>query len=1042
MSLTGLAVRKSRAVMVLGVFIVVAGGVSYVTLPREAAPDVKIPYMIVTTVYPGVAPEDIEGLVTRRIEQELKSLKDVKEITSSSAESVSSIAIEFEPEVDLDYALQRVKDKIDAARPDLPAEVEEPVVTEIDFENMPILNVILTADYDLVRLKPVADAFADEFETIAGVLEARVDGALEREVQIQVDPARLAKYNLSPFDVASAVQAEHVSIPGGTIDIGSSTYTVRVPGELRDPYGFGALVVTAGPEGPVYVRDVADVEFGFEERQTISRYNGRPCITIGVTKRAGENIIRIADEVKRIIAARQPALPRGTEVTIQGDVSKWIRIMILDLENNIYSGFVLVALCIFAFLGLRNSLFVASAIPLSMLITFAVLQLAGVTLNFIVLFSLIMALGMLVDNAVVIVENIYRHRSLGKGPIEAAVSATDEVAAPVVASTLTTVAAFVPMLFWPGIMGEFMKYLPITLITVLGASLFVALVINPVLCARFMRVRPGDQERFTGGSGWYYRVVLAAYERVLRLAAGRPATTLGLAAAALVLSLAAYGLFGHGVEFMPQTDPDSMWITIEGPTAQRLEATDAMAAQLEQAVAAMPDVTGIVANVGVSASASGLGVGMASANEARIYLDLKDFAERQQPSLRTYEQWADRVKFITGAAVELHKEENGPPVGEPVEIQLSGDDYLTLGRLAQEVRGLVQDVPGLIDLRDDFESSKPELAVRVDREKAAVLGLNTRDVAQAVRTAVSGLDAGDFRVGEEEYDITVRFAPRFRQSLADLDRIFIAHEGRQIPLSAVAEYGTAAGFGTIRRADLKRVVTITGKNHGRLASEVLAEVRARLRNHPLPPGYGLRYRGQDEEQNKAARFLLQALAVALFAIALIIVAQFDSLKVMLIIMASVVLSTIGGLWGLLINGMPFGVIMTGIGIISLAGVVVNNAIVLLDYTGKLRERGLPKFEAVVEAGRTRFRPVILTALTTVVGIIPLGVGWSFDFYSLRFAAGGSSAQWWAPMAVVIIYGLSLATVLTLVVVPSMYMLLGPGDEAFEQRRTGASADLL
>ncbi len=1031
MSITRIAVNKPTTVMVLTVFIVVAGFTSYLTIPREAAPDVNIPFMIVTTVYPGVAPEDIESLVTRKIEQELKTLRNVREITSNSSESVSIIAVEFEPSVDLDNALQQVRDKVETAKRHLPADADEPVVTEVDFENMPIINIILTADYDLVKLKRVADMFADDFEAIPGVLEARIAGELEREVQVNLDPARLQQYNLSIFDVVNTIRSEHITIPGGAMDLGDYVYSVRVPGEIKDPYAFADLVVTANHQGVVYVRDVAEVEYGFKDRQTISRFNGEPCITISVTKRSGENIIAIADAVRDIIEERKPFLPHGTRVDIQGDFSKWIRVMLADLENNIISGFIMVVLCIFAFLGLTNSLFVAAAIPLSMLISFGVLHAMGITLNFIVLFSLIMALGMLVDNAIVIVENIYRHRGLGKGAVQAAVEATEEVASAVAASTLTTVAAFAPMLFWPGIMGEFMQYLPITVITVLFSSLFVALIINPAFCARFMKMDEKGQDRFTSGSGFYTRVVVGNYERLLRLASGRPKTTMSLAFGWLLVSIALYSVFGQGVEFMPEVDPDSMQITVEGPVGLRLEATDAIVRQLEEQARGIPDVTSMVTNVGVSGG-GGMVSAVATSNQARIYLDFVDFEDRSQSSLRTYNESIPLLEYVTGARVRLRKEETGPPVGEPVEIQISGDDFLTLGSIAQSVRETIGDVPGLVDLRDDFESSKPELRVRVDRDKAAVLGLNTQDVAMALRSAIHGMEAGTFRVEEDDYDITVRFAERYRRQPADLDRIFLFTEGRQIPLSAVADFGTAAGFGTIRRADLRRVVTITGTNYGRLANDVLTDVRARLEDLELPAGYTLSYRGQDEEQQAAAAFLSRALVLALFIIAMILVSQFDSLVVTLIILSSVVLSTAGALWGLLIAGMPFGIIMTGVGIISLAGVVVNNAIVLLDYIGKLRTWGRAKQDAVIEAGKVRFRPVILTALTTVVGVLPLAVGWSFDFRTLRFAAGGSSSQWWAPMAVVIIYGLVVSTVLTLVVVPSMYMILGPSEEKYRK----------
>lgn len=1034
MSITGLSVKKSTTVIVLAIFLLVMGMVSYVSLPREAVPDVKIPFMIVTTVYTGVSPEDIESLVTRKIEQELKSLEDVKEITSSSSESISQIAIEFDPKVDLDTALQKVKDRVDAAKSELPDDAEDPIVTEINFENMPIINIILTADYDIVNLKDLADDLSDRFEAIPGVLSADVTGALEREVKIKIDPARLAAYNLSMNDVTSTIQSENVTIPGGTMDIGGFSYTVRIPGEIKDPERFKNLVITGSGHGPVYVRDVADVEYGFKDQATISRFNGKPSITVGVTKRTGENIISITDQIKKIIEEKQPSFPEGTHIAIQGDYSKFIRVMLGELDNNIVNGFFLVVLCIFLFLGVTNSVFIAVAIPLSMMITFIVLQLMGITLNFMVLFSLILALGMLMDNAIVIVENIYRHRNMGKSAMQAAIDATDEVAGAVTSSTLTTVAAFAPILFWPGIMGDFMKYLPITVIVALLSSLFVGLVINPVLCARFMKVKKEDMERFTSSSGFFHGKVMTEYEKLLRLATAKPKTTLAIAFGTLVFSVFCYGIFGKGVEFFPETDPDAMWIAVKGPVGQRLETTDALTRQLEATSGTFPDLETMVTNVGVSASSSGLGGGSNTANEARIYMDFVDFDKRSQSSLKTFQESVDKIKYATGADVELTKDEGGPPVGEPVEIQIAGDDYLTLGEIARGIRQKIKNTPGLVDLKDDFESSKPEILVTVDREKAGLLGLRTQDVALAVRTAVNGLDIGDFRVKEDDYDITVRFGEEYRRSLPDLDRVFIVNGGQQIPLSSVADFQTSAGFGTIRRSDLNRVVTITGSNHGRLANDVLNDIKRQLAGYEIPQGYTMSYRGQDEEQQDAAAFLGKALLVALFFIAMIIVSQFDSLVITLIIMSSVVLSTIGALWGLMIQRMPFGIIMTGIGIISLAGVVVNNAIVLLDYTEKLRMWGRTKYEAVIEAGKTRFRPVILTAIVTVVGVIPLASGWAIDVHTLKFVAGGSSTQWWAPMAIVIIYGLSFATILTLIVVPSMYMIIGTSDEKFHRHK--------
>ncbi|MCE5252296.1 efflux RND transporter permease subunit [bacterium] len=1031
MTLTGFALRKYTTVYVFIVLITIMGLVSYFTLPREAAPDVNIPFMIITTIYSGVSPEDIETLITREIEKELKNLKDVKEITSNSSESVSVIAIEFNPDVDLDFALQRVKDKVDKAKPNLPDEAEEPTVTEIDFENMPIINVVLTADYDLVKLKEVADDLSDEIETIQGVLEAKVNGALEREVQINVDPERLKDYNLGLGDITKTIMEEHVTIPGGNIDIGDNSYTVRVPGEIKNPYTFNDLVVTATSQGPVYIRDIAEVQYGFKDRTSIARLDGKPSISVSVTKRTGENIIHIADGVKEILKRREPSLPKGTHITVQGDMSKFIRVMVADLENNIFNGFILVMLCIFLFLGFTNSIFVAISIPFSMLISFIVLDLMGISLNFIVLFSLIMALGMLVDNAIVIVENIYRHRHTGKDALRGSEEATNEVAMAVTTSTLTTVCAFAPIIFWPGIMGEFMKYLPITVIITLLSSLFVAIFINPVLCYRFMKVK--DDATDSNGKG-LFKLVLGQYERLLTRAVTHPKITLGISFLILIITIGVYSVAGLGVELFPNSDPDSMYIDIKAPVGTRIETTDAIARQLEKTCAEFPDIENILTNVGVSTSSSGLAPGFDTSNEGRIYMDFVDFEKRSQPSLKTFNESVNKIKYITGAEVKLDKEENGPPVGEPVEIQISGDDFLLLGDLAKDIRNTIKDIPGLVDLKDDFESSKPEIRLVVDREKAAMLGISTMSVALAVRNAINGFDAGDFREKDEDYDITVRFAKQDRSSIPDLDKIFIFDEGKQIPLSSVAEFKPAAGFGSIRRADLKRVVTITGSNHGRLANDILTDVKAKLASYKLPSGYDIKYRGEDEASQEAGQFLVKAFVIAIFLIALVLVTQFDSLVLPFIIMTSVILSLIGVFWGLMISQLPFGIIMTGVGVISLAGVVVNNAIVLLDYTMKLRFWGRSKLEAVIEAGKTRFRPVLLTAITTIVGLIPLATGWAIDIHTFRFVAGGSSSQWWAPMAVAVIYGLTVATLLTLVVVPSMYMILGRSDQYFRDRQ--------
>jgi multidrug efflux pump len=1022
MSITGFSIRKHTTILVLVAFVIIMGIISYITLPRESAPDIKIPFMIISTVYVGVAPSDMENLVTRHIEKELKGISGVKQILSSSSEGFSLISVEFDPEVNLDVALQKVKDKVDRAKPDLPVDAEEPVVTEINLENFPIITINLTADYDLVKLRKVAKDLSDQFITIPGVLDAIVSGDLEREVQINIDPNRLKDYNLGLGDITKIIKNEHLTMPAGNMDIGDYEYTVRIPGELKDPESFKDLVVTAKNNNPVYIRDLADVQYGFKDRTTIARLNGKPCISINVTKRVGENIITITNKVKKIISEQEPQFPHGTHITIQNDRSKDIKIMVADLENNIISGLVLVILCIFLFLGFTNSFFIGVAIPLSMFITFSLLQAFGITLNFVVLVSLVLAVGMLVDDAVVIVENIYRHRQQGQGKEEAAEKATNEVAMAVSSSTITKVVAFVPLLFWPGIIGEFMYYLPLTVIIALSASLFIALVMNPVFCALWMKVNPKADNPFDPSSRGLYARFLRQYEKAVTKAVHYPRTTVTLAVVSLVLTFFMYGTFNKGVLFFPETDPDQMYINIQGPIGLRLDETDKMSQKLEKVAQALPDVTNITANVGVSTASTGLTSGGSTANEGRIYIDFKDFELRTHSTLATLNENKDKIKFLAGVDVSLNQEEHGPPVGMPVDIQVSGDDYLKLGEIARDIRTKIRNVPGLVDLKDNFEASKPEIKITVDRDKAALLGLNSFDIAGAVRTAINGTEISKYREAEDEYDITVRFEEKFRSAFPDLDKIYIFKDGKQVPLSSVASFETSAGFGTIHRTEMKRVVSITGQNHNRLPNDILNDVKKILAKYELPQGYGLKYSGADEEQQKAAAFLSRALIIALFLITMVLVAQFDSLRIPLIIVSSVILSFMGVLIGLMIHSMPFGVIMTGIGIITLAGVVVNNSIVLLDYTQKLRARGMTKAEAIIEAGKVRLRPVMLTAICTIMGLIPMATGWAFDFHTFTFSVSGASSQWWASMAIAVIYGLGTASILTLVIVPAMYML--------------------
>jgi len=1029
LSVTDFAIKRAPAVFVLVLAICVAGISAYTSLPREASPDISIPVIIISTPYFGVSPADMETLVTQPIEKELKNIGHVKKILSSSAEGISSITIEFEPDTDIDNAMQKVRDKVDQARPDLPQDAEEPMIQEINFSNFPVMMINISGDYGLQKLKELGEDLQDKIESIPGVLSVTLTGGLEREVKINVDPAKLRYYNLAFKDVIDAIRDENLTIPGGSMELGSFKYLIRVPGEFQSTRIIGDIVLKVKKGRPIYLRDLAEVEYGYKDVTSHARLNGQQCVSLSVTKRSGENLIRMADEIKALIEREKGLQPPGTHFSITADASEDIRKMVDDLENNIISGLILVLLVLLAFLGFRTSLFVALAIPLSMLISFFVLQAFGFTLNMVVLFSLILALGMLVDNAIVIVENIYRHGEEGMPMLEASSRGTSEVTIPVIVATATTLCAFFPMIFWPGIMGEFMVYLPKTLIITLTASLFVALIINPVFCATLLKVKP---RAGTIAERDDHQPMVIAYRRLLKGALGRPALTLLISGAALVATMAVYGIYGKGVQFFPDTEPSKIFIDIEAPLGTKLAVTDKIVKEVEKEIGSDEDVKQYVASIGVSTGMFDAGGGDGGpANKARLAIDFADKDERHQSSEITAEEIRNRVSGITGAVIRVQKERHGPPTGPPINVELSGDDYKELGRLAAEAEKIIKETPGVVDFNSDYKTGKPEITVRIDREKAGLYGLSTKKVADTVRTAIRGTEASTYREFEEEYDITVRFREEARSSLQSIREIIVAHEGRQVPLDNIADVRFSSGPGNIMRKDLKRVVTLSAQVEGRLKTEALAEVQERLKSLNLKAGYSIGYTGEQEEQASAEIFLKKAFILALLLIAFLLVLEFNSVITASIILFSVVLSLIGVFIGLIVTGTPFGIIMTGIGVISLAGVVVNNAIVLLDYIIQLRQRGMSKRDAIITGGMTRLRPVLLTAVTTILGLIPMATGFYFDFKKFTWITGSESAQWWGPMAVAVIFGLAFATILTLVVVPVLYSVMEAVKERFK-----------
>ncbi|MFZ5766972.1 MAG: efflux RND transporter permease subunit [Thermodesulfobacteriota bacterium] len=1084
MIISDTAVRKSVAVMVLSLLIIVFGTYCYLTLPRESDPDISIPNVFISTEYRGVSPTDIETAITIEIEKKLKGIDGLKKIQSISAEGLSSINVEFVTGTDIDKAMQDVKDKVDEAKNELPRDLEnDPSVFEVNFSELPIVVFSLSGTCGLPCLKAIADDLEDAIEAIPGILAVDVTGGLEREIRVEVLPEKLAYYGLDISTFQQVVASENQNTSGGAIRMGDGRFQLRVPGEFRTPEEIYGLVLGTHDGQPVYLKDVARVVDGFKEETSRARLDGQAAVNLAVRKRSGENIIAISREIDRHIDKVRPSWPAGTAITKVMDKARDIDLMVADLENNILSGLLLVLMVIFLAMGLRNAIMVSLAIPFSMLLSFTVLSILGITLNMVVLFSLTLALGMLVDNAIVIIENTYRFMEQGASRFDAAKKATAEVAYPVIGSTLTTLGAFAPMLFWPGIMGEFMRFLPLTLIVTLTASLFVALVVNPAFASLFMKVtgtdRPAEGKTMEEVAAAVERPAeirgpwMRAYASTLAFSLRRPLSVILCSFAVLVLMMQGWLLvvgLEKPIEFFPDIDPAAMYVNLDVPEGADLEYIDRVLKRIELAVAgqsaadnptltpaaadyaeglrpkkhAKADGTPFVgpsdlANIrniyskGIVTASAGTAFDPNAPNHVGIrFLEMKD---RTASSNDTLEIIRQRIAAIPGAKLTIASAEEGPPTGAPINIEIAGDDFAVLGHLAGEVKNIVSRVPHVEDIRDDFVEGTPSVRVTVDRQKAALFGLSTDLIGFALKTAYNGLDVSSFREKDEDYDITVQLREVDRRVVDVLRELMIpTPAGTMVPLSTLATIEYGGSIGDITRINNERVVTVKANvDETRVPGPVArAQAEELLNKLPLPPGYRLTFTGEFEFQQESEDFLAKAFVVALLFIFLILVAQFNSISQPFIIMTSVVLSLGGAFLGLMLFRQPFGIIMTGVGVISLAGVVVNNAIVLLDYTNKLRERGMELTEAVVAAGATRLRPVLLTAITTILGLIPMVAGVSFDFHDMSIAWVSESSQWWRSMAVVVIFGLMIATFLTLVVVPTLYHLLAQLPE--KQRR--------
>ncbi len=1068
MIISDTAVKKSTTVAVLALVLIIIGGYCYKVLPRESDPDITIPNVFISTEYRGVSPTDIETSITIEIEKKLKGLDGLKKIQSVSSEGLSSINVEFVTGTDIDKAIQDVKDKVDEAKNSLPSDLEDdPSVFEVNFSEMPIVIYSLSGTCGLPCLKDLADDLKDDIEGVTGVLEVEVTGGLEREIRVEVFPEKLAYYGLSIGSFQTAVKSENTNTSGGNIRLGQGRFQLRVPGEFKTPEEIYGLVLTTHNGEPVYLKDVARVVDGFKEETSISRLDGREAVNISIKKRSGENIISISQAVDRIIDSDKATWPAGTEITKVLNKAKDIDAMVADLENNILTGLVLVLIVIFLAMGIRNAILVSMAIPFSMLLSFTVLYVMGITLNMVVLFSLTLALGMLVDNAIVIVENCYRFMEQGVGRVEAVMQATSEVAYPVIGSTVTTLAAFSPMMFWPGIMGEFMSFMPLTLIVTLSSSLFVALVINPAMASLFMKVKnppTGEAKSGADRAGAMERpaeirgFLLTSYSKLLTNALDKPVTVIATGFCILILMFQSWLLvvgLEKPVEFFPEIDPKGMYVNIDVPEGADLDYIDTIIQRIERAVAGVAEVDAPISplsalspkpyttpdgedysgpsdlenikNVymkGVISASAGSAFAANTPNHVGVrFVDLED---RRQSSHDTVSEIRQRIKNIPGGKITIANEEEGPPTGAPINIEIAGDNFAVLGEIAKQVKDILVQQPHVEDVRDDFVEGIPSVQVLVDRQKAALFGLSTDLIGFALKSAYNGLEVSTYREGDDDYDITVQLAESDRKVVDILHELMLpTPSGQMVPLSTVANVSFVGSIGDINRINNERVVTVkAGVDEKKIPGPVArAQAAEFLKDFPLPPGYKMTFTGEFEFQQESEDFLSKAFLVALLFIFLILVSMFNSVSQPFIIMTSVILSLGGAFLGLALFQSPFGIIMTGVGVISLAGVVVNNAIVLIDYTNRLRERGMAIKDAVISAGATRLRPVLLTAVTTILGLIPMITGISFDFHKGAMSWVSESSQWWQSMAIVVVFGLIVATFLTLVVVPTLYYLM-------------------
>ena len=1116
--LSSFSINNKISVYVLIFIVSLVGFVSYQSMPKESFPEIKQPTIYVGVAYPGNSPVDMENLVTRPIEKELKSLKGVKKFNSTSIQDYTTIIVEFDLKVEVSKALQEVKDAVDKAKVDLPSDLPaDPNVFELDFSEFPVMNINLSGEYPFDVLRENAEFLEDEIEKLPEISEVDIRGLLEKEVEISIDRYAMEASELSFQDIENAIRGENVSMSGGDIlsvtSDSKNRRSLRITGEFKDYKEIENVIVKDENQQIVYLKDIATVNFGPVEPTSFARLDGQTVIFLDVKKKSGENLVEASKKIRTLLEkAQQNRLPKGMKVVITNDQSKNTIDMVNNLENSIISGIILVVLVLLFFMGGRNAMFVGIAIPLSMFMAIAILNFMGTSLNMMVLFSLILALGMLVDNGIVVVENIYRLYSEGYSKKAAAKYGVGEVAVPIITSTLTTLAAFFPLLFWKSLIGEFMKYLPITLIIVLSSSLFVGLIVNPVLSANLMKMEQEDKglpakrhwllvlvlvvlgllsvfviDNLALGNIFFavaiisvlYKYVLMpgsinfqenalpwmenGYSNFVRFAVKgkRPVIIFVSMLVLMVFSMVIYFGSNPKVMFFPENQPQYVNVFIEMPLGTDIEETNAFSKVLEQKIMDRLSenkniVEAVVASVGEGTSDPNEGPSQGSSpHKARITVSFIETASRvfisDTSTSRMMQVISETVEGYPQAKIVVQKNSEGPPVGKPINVELTGENIDSLILYADNIKRIMEekDIPGVDQLKTDLETGKPELVIDINRDAARRYSISTGQIAQTIRASLFGKEISKLKQGEDDYKIWIRLNKEERYNIDDLldQRITFRNPANgkiaQVPISSVASVYYSSSYGSVKRKNAEKAINVFSEvKEGYNANEIVGKYKSLLADYSLPEGYTFKFTGEQEEQDQSSAFLGNAFLLAFLLIFLIIVAQFNSVLTPAIIMFSVLFSITGVFLGLYIFKMEFVVLMTGIGIISLAGVVVNNAIVLIDYTNLLRARkreelGLEEdgklsneelIETIVMAGKTRLRPVLLTAITTVLGLVPLAIGMNINFFTLfteydpQYYTGGDSTMFWGPMSWTVIFGLTFATFLTLIVVPCMYVI--------------------